>query len=129
MKLASQQQELDGPLIDYAKKGSRVELEGTEAVENHDAYKLKVTLKDGQVRHVWVDKKSYLDVKIDGTRRMDGKPRPISTYLRDFKSVNGLLIPHILETSVKGVPGSEKILVDKVAINAKVDGSRFAKPN
>jgi len=129
LKLASQQQDLDGPLIDYRQKDSRVELEGGEAVEGHDAYKLKVTLKDGTVRHVWIDKKTYLDLKIDGTRRVDGKPRPVSTYLRDYKSVNGLQIPHTLETSVEGIPGSEKILVDKVILNAKIDDSRFAKPN
>ncbi len=128
MKLASEQQELDGPLIDYARKGNRVELEGTEPVEGRDAYKIKVTLKDGQVRHVWLDKESYLDVKIDGSRTMDGKSRPVSTYLRDYKSVNGLMIPHVMETSVEGVAGSEKIVIDKVALNAPIAKTRFEKP-
>lgn len=128
LKLASEQQELDGPLIDYARKGNQVELEGTEPVEGRDAYKIKVTLKDGQVRHVWLDKDNYLDVKVDGTRRMDGKPRAVSTYLRDYKSVNGLMIPHVMETSVEGVSGSEKIVVEKVAINTPIDDARFGKP-
>jgi Outer membrane lipoprotein-sorting protein len=128
LREASEEQELDGPLIDYDRKGSRVELQGTEPVEGRDAYKLKVTLKNGQVRHVWVDKESYLDVKIDGTRRMDGKLRPTSTYLRDYKSVNGLMIPFVMETSVEGVSGSHKIVVEKVAVNNPIDETRFEKP-
>jgi len=128
LREASMQTELDGPLIDYAAKGSHVELEGTEPVEGRDAYRLKVTLDDGQVRHVWVDAKTWLDVKIDGSRRMDGKPRPVWTYLRDYRPVDGLMIPHVLETTVEGVKGSEKILVEKVAVNPPLADSRFARP-
>jgi hypothetical protein len=128
LSLAGEEQELDGPLLDYEKKGNRVELEGIEPVEGRDAYKLKLTLKNGQVRHVWVDKETSLDVKIDGTRRMDGKPRAMYTLLRDYKSVDGLMIPHTLETSVEGVKTTEKIIVDKVSINPKLDHSRFEKP-
>jgi len=85
--------DLDGPLVDYATKGNKVELEGVEKVENHDAYKLKLTMKGGQVQHIWVDAETFLDVKVEGTpRRMDGKMRPVSIYLRDYKDVNGLMI-------------------------------------
>jgi outer membrane lipoprotein-sorting protein len=129
MKIAAQQQDLDGFLIDYAAKGTKVELAGMEKVEGSDAYNLKLTLKDGQERHVWVDAKTFLDVKIDGApRRMNGKLRPVVTYLRDYKSVNGLMIPHVLETSVEGINGSEKIAIEKVAVNPKLDDSRFTKP-
>lgn len=129
MRAASAQQELDGLLIDYAAKGTKVELEGTESVEGHDAYKLKLTLEDGQVRHVWVDTQTFLEVKIDGNpRRLDGKDHPVETYLREYKSVDGLMIPHLIETSVEGVKGSQKITVERVALNPKLGDLRFAKP-
>ena len=129
MKQAAQQQDLDGFLIDYAAKGTKVESEGMEKVNRHDAYKLKLTLKDGQVRHVWVDAKTFLDVKIDGTRRMDGKPRPVATYFSDYKTVKGVKIPFTMETSVEGVRGSEKIAIAKVEINPKLTGTEFARPD
>ena len=128
-KYASQQQELDGFLIDYAAKGSKVESEGIEKVNGHDAYKLKLTLKDGDVRHVWVDAKSFLDAKIDGTRRMDGKPRPVATYFRDYKSVKGLEIPFTMETTVQGVKDSEMISIQQVELNPKLADAQFARPN
>lgn len=128
MRVASLETDLDGPLIDHAAKGSRVELVGTEKVEGRDAHKLKVTLKSGQVRHVWVDAETFLDVKIDGTRRMDGKPRTVWTTFRDYRPEGGILVPHVLETTADGVPASEKILVEHVTLNPPLAAARFAKP-
>jgi len=46
----------------------------------------------------------FLEVKVEGTpRRLDGKYHPVATYLRDYKSVNGLMVPFVLETAVEGV--------------------------
>ena len=129
MRAASAQQELDGALIDYAAKGTKVELEGMESVEGRNAYKLKLTLNDGQVRHVWVDGETFLEVKVDGNpRRLDGKYHAVQTYFRDYKPVDGLMIPHLIETSVEGVKGSQKITIERVALNPKLEDSRFTKP-
>ncbi len=127
LRIASQQSELDGPLIEASSAGTRVELEGTEQVDGRDAYKLKLTTgKD--VRRVWVDKETFLDVKVDGARRFDGKRRQVWTYLRDYKPVNGLMVPHSMETTIEGVPGSEKIVIDRVVVNPDLDDDRFKKP-
>ncbi len=119
---------IDGLLIDYATKGSRVELAGTEMVEGHAAYKLAVTLKDAQVRHVWVDGQSYLDVKMEGEpRKLDGRMHPVFVYQRDFKRDGAVLVPHTLETAVQGVPKTEKISIDTVTLNPSLDDARFTK--
>ncbi len=128
LRLASEQADLDGPLIDAASKGGRVELEGTEPVEGRDAYRLKVTSSAGKVRHVWVDTRTFLDVKVDGTRRMDGKLRTTWTLLRDYRTVAGVKVPFLLETTVEGVAGSEKIQVEHVTLNPQLDAARFARP-
>ena len=59
-KAANEWQELDGPLVDYAKKGTRVTVEGMESIEKHKTYKLKLTMKNGEARHVWIDASSFL---------------------------------------------------------------------
>jgi outer membrane lipoprotein-sorting protein len=126
---AAQEQELDGPLIDYRTKGTKVALEGTEAVEGHDAYKLKLTLKDGSVRRDWIDAKSFLEVKIEGEpRRLDGRLHGVEITYRDYRSVSGLMIPHVLETAVQGVKGTRKMTVETVEVNPKIDDSAFLKP-
>ena len=45
VKQAAAEPGIDGFLIDYAARGARVELAGTEKVEDRDTYKLKVTLR------------------------------------------------------------------------------------
>jgi outer membrane lipoprotein-sorting protein len=120
---------LDDPLMDYAAKGTRVALEGTDAVEGHDAYKLKLTLKSGEVQHVWVDAQSFLDVKVEGIpRRMDGRMHNVFVYQGDFRSLKGLMLPHLYVTAVDGYPGTHKMVVESVTVNPSLDDSRFAKP-
>lgn len=78
LEAAATQSDLDGALIDYAAKGTRVELDGVEKVEGRTAYKLKLTLKNNHVVHEWIDAQSFLDVKVEGVpRRLDGKPHPV----------------------------------------------------
>jgi len=85
--------DLEGPLVDYAAKGTQIALEGIEPVDGHNAYKLKLTLKNGNVQHIWIDAQSFLDVKVDGApRRMDGKMRSVWISQRDFRSVQGLMV-------------------------------------
>jgi outer membrane lipoprotein-sorting protein len=122
------QADLDGPLVDYAAKGTKIELEGVEKVGDSEAYKLNLTFKNGQTQHVWVDTKTFLDVKIEGMpRRLDGKYHPVATYLRDYKAVNGLMVPYLLETTVEGVSQVERIQIESVAVNPKLEDSLFAK--
>jgi hypothetical protein len=129
LKASATQQPLDGALIDYAAKGTKIEVEGIEPVEGQPAYKLKLTLNNGQVLHDWVDAKTFLEVRIEGTpRKLDGKYHPVFVYLRDYRPVNGLMIPHLLETAVEGVQRTEKIRVEKVEVNPQLEESRFARP-
>lgn len=128
MKAAAMQSDLDGPLIDYAAKGTKVELEGTDKVEGNDTYRLKLTFKNGQALHVWVDAKTFLETKIEGTpRRLDGKYHPVEVYYRDYRPTSGLMVPYLMETKVQGVKQTEKIEIEKVAVNPRVEDSRFAK--
>jgi hypothetical protein len=129
-KSEAEKGDMDGPLVDYVAKGTHVELEKVEAVEGHDAYRLKLTLKSGKVQHIWIDTQSFLDVKVDGIpRRMDGRMHNVWVYQRDFRSVQGLMMPFVLETAVDGYPGSHRMLIEKVAVNPKLDDARFTKPH
>jgi len=140
MKMASAQSDLDGPLVDYAAKGTKIDLDGIEKVGDRDSYKLKLTLKGGQETHVWVDAETFLETKIEGQpRRLDGTYHPVEVYYRDYRSVSGLRIPFVLETKVLPVAKTatgfkdppvpvEKLIIEKVTVNPKLDDSQFSKP-
>jgi hypothetical protein len=115
-------------------------VDGMEKVEDRDAYKLKLTLKNGEAIHVWVDAETFLEAKIEGQpRRLDGKDHPVEIYYSDYRPVSGLQIPFVLETRVLSVAKpslgfkdtqvpAEKIIIDKVAVNPQLDDSNFSKP-
>jgi hypothetical protein len=121
--------DMDGPLIDYQAKGIKIELEGVDQVEQHPAYKLKTTTRQGTVQHVWIDTQSFLDVKIEGIpRRLDNRTRTVWVYQRDFRAVNGLKVPFIYETVIEGGREPHRMLIDSVVVDGPLDDSRFAKP-
>jgi len=130
LKMAANAADLDGLLIDYAAKGTKIDVEGMEPVEGRQAYKLKVALKNNHVTNVWVDAQSFLEVKIEGApRRLDGRLHTAAVFLRDYRKVDGLQIPFLIETNVQGVQRTEKIQIEKVVVNPRLDDSRFAKPS
>lgn len=140
LKSTSGQSDLDGPLVDYAVKGSKVELVGTEPVEGRNTYKIKVTMKNGQTENVWIDAQTFLEAKIEGQpRRLDGTMHPVEVYYRDYRNVSGLQIPFTLETRVLPVAKTatgfrdtpvppEKMTFEKIVANPKLEASLFAKP-
>jgi outer membrane lipoprotein-sorting protein len=140
MKAAFMQADVDGPLVDYAAKGTVIALEGMEKVEDRDTYKVKLTMKSHEAIHVWIDAQTFLEAKIEGQpRRLDGADHPVEVYFRDYRLVNGLQIPFVLETRVLQVAKTslglkdppvppERVIIDKVVVNPKLDESRFAKP-
>jgi len=139
LEIASHGLELDGPLVDYAAKGSRINLDGTEKVEGRDTYKIKITEKTGHTFHVWIDAHTFLEVKIEGQpRRLDGTEHPVEVYYRDYRNVDGLQMPFEMETRVLPVVRNslglrdtpvppEKIIIDKVVVNPKIDENLFSK--
>jgi hypothetical protein len=138
-KVAATQADLDGPLVDYEAKGTKIELVGAETVENRNTYKIKLTTRDGNSIHVWIDAQTFLEAKIEGQpRRLDGTYHPVEVYYRDYRPVNGLQIPFVLETRVLPVGKTatglrdtpvppEKIVIDKVTVNPKLDAAEFSK--
>jgi hypothetical protein len=119
--------ELDGPLVDFAAKGTKVALVGTEPVEGHPAYKLKLTLRNGEQRNLWIDAGSFLELKADGEPRMlDGKLHKVASYYRDYKTEHGLVTPRVLETAVGGQRGHERLPIPEAAARRRHAESKEA---
>ena len=120
--------DIDGPLVDYKSKGNTVELVGKEKVEGTDAYKLKVTMKDGDVKNIYLDADSYLEIKEDGKRMVRGTEQETESSLSDYREVNGVMFAYAVESGVKGSPQKQKLTIDKVEVNVPVDSTMFKMP-
>lgn len=120
--------DFDGPLVNYKQKGNTVELVGKEPVEGTDAYKLKVTLKAGDVQYFFMDTDYFVPIKIEKTRMVRGAPRESETSIGDYKEVAGVYFPHSFESGAKGSASRAKVVYDKVEANVPLEDSRFQPP-
>ncbi len=117
------------PLIDHAGRNIHAELDGAEAIEGKPAYRLKLLRPDHSEQHVWVDAKSFLDVKSDDSlRRANGEMFKIATFYRDYRYFEGVNVPTTLEVVADGAEGSRKMVFRNIAINPPLDDALFARP-
>ena len=119
--------DFDEPLVNYREKGNKVELVGKDQIEGTDVYKLRVTLKSGDVRTYYMDTDYFVPIKMDETRTIRGTEQEIETTLGDYKEVAGWFMPFSIASGLKG-QDKGKINYDKIDANVVLDDSRFAKP-
>ena len=130
LKFARAGQGIDGPLIDSAAKGNLVTLEGLDEIEGHTAYRLEVRLFAGERDRLWIDAKSFLDIRCD--RVVDGPtglPRKVVSLLyRDYKTFKGLKMPSIIETSGDAHSPPDRMVIERVLLNQPLDSWAFVNP-
>ncbi len=122
------QRDIEGPLFNWREKGHVVELIGREMLPGGEAFKLKVTLEDGAVRYDFVDVTSHLIVRSDITRLVQGQPVVLENTFSDFREVDGLVFPFLVETQTKGRPQVLRITIEKIELNPDLDDARFQFP-
>lgn len=130
LRFAQDGQGIDGPLIDYQAKGIAVTLDGTDEVEGRKTYRLSVKLPSGAAHHVWVDAHTFLDVKYDRqSRSASGQSGTVSVFYRNYQTIEGLQIPLTIESGADLAKATDKMVIDKVALNSPLADQMFARPN
>lgn len=119
--------DIDGPLVDYKAKGHTVELVGREELETTPVYKLKVSLKDGDVKYIYLDAGNYLELKETEKRKEDGNVTDVDTLYSDYKYVAGVMIAHSWETRISGKL-EDQTTIEKIELNIPVDDAIFKMP-
>ena len=120
--------DIDGALVDYKQKGHKAELVGHDSVEGTDCYKVKLSLKNGDVRYYFLDSDSFLELKIENQSNIRGTVQYTETYFGDYEQVNGIYYPFAVETGDKGSDSRTKFTVDKVEQDIPLDDARFSMP-
>jgi hypothetical protein len=128
LKPMREEADFDGPLVDYKTKGNKVEYVGKEDVQGSPAYKLHVTTKQGSESNYYIDADTYLVIKTESKRKIQGQEVEGETVIGDYKEVGGMLFPHSMEMHAKGAPGGQSIIVEKYELNPKIDAAQFKMP-
>jgi outer membrane lipoprotein-sorting protein len=125
--MAKDQADFDGALVDWKAKGHTVELVGLEEVGGVKAQKIKVTKKNGQVQYFFLSPDTGLEIKTTTEVLQGGSTMTVETELSEYRSVDGIMLPHALKTSINGTP-TASIVVEKIELNAPLDESTFTLP-
>jgi len=120
--------DLEGPLVDYRQKGHKAELVGHDSVEGTDCYKIKLTLKDGDVRYYYLDADSFLEIKIETQMNVRGAVQYRDIMLGDYDPVDGVYFPFLIQTGEHGSEEWTLFIVDKIELNIPLEDSRFTMP-
>ena len=122
--------DFDGSTFDYKAKGNKVEYVGKVDTEGTPTYKLHVTTKEGKESNIYLDAESYLVIRTEATRNVQGQDLEMETSIGDYKTVDGLTMPYSMESHVKGkeAAGGQSITIEKIEIDPKVDAAMFKMP-
>lgn len=123
------QQKFESEFLDYKKKGHSVELEGTEAIEGHEAYKVKLTKQNGDIEYYFFNVENYVPVmQRQVVKYGPGKGQQTDTYIGDYRDVNGFLMPYYIDTRMNG-QSVMKMTVEEYILNEDIDRSLFKMPD
>ncbi|MDP4231369.1 MAG: hypothetical protein Q8916_13300, partial [Bacteroidota bacterium] len=120
VKEAQDQLDIQGELIDYKEKGHTVEYVGKEDIEGTECYKLKVTLKGGLVKTMFIDPSSYYKIREVQKHVANGKESEETVDYSNFQKLpEGIIVPMSIGA------GGGSVTVKKCEINPKIDDSVF----
>lgn len=128
LKQIQDQADFDGPLVDYAEKGHSIELLGKVDVEGTEAYKLKVTKKNGDVVTSYLDTENCLEFMQEARTTIQGNEIGFTTEIGDYKEVEGLILPHSMTQTFEGAPAGQTFTIESIVVNPEIEGSVFVMP-
>jgi outer membrane lipoprotein-sorting protein len=123
---------IEGPLVDYAKKGHQVRLVGKKEIEGTEVYELEITMKNGDVTRDYLDAESFLTIKQESKQKQGDQEMEITTSIGNYQQVDGLMLPFAINSTIKGAPagaGGQSITIEKYEFGGAIEDSRFAFPS
>lgn len=124
----AEQADIDGPLLDYRAKGMRLDLLGKTALGGSEAFKLRLTLRNGIVRFIFIDAKSGHIVRAEERRRMGEADVSFVNTFSDHRKVDGLVLPYRVESAPEGSSENQVLVFDTIEVNTPIEEARFAVP-
>ncbi len=128
MMEAMKEERFESDLIDYREKGNTVELVGTEMVNGEETFKIRLTKANKEEEYYFFDSNSFLPIM---ERRLikfgPMKGQDSETYLGDYRQVDELMMPHVIEVKANGQL-VQKLKIEEYIFNNEMDDALFKFP-
>jgi hypothetical protein len=124
--------DVEGPFLDYAAKGSRVELIGEARIANRPTHQVRLTMMDDYATDFFIDRRSFMVVASRHTAEVHAFGEAVSSETRfgDFRRVAGVLFP-FRSSEVEIATGREmnSMLWGRIDANVDIPAAWFSPPN
>jgi len=115
------------PLLDHVARGINLSLEGKENIGGSEAFKMKVTNKEGSDVTMYIDATKFYLVRLVQTADMMGQTVTNTVTYSDFrKTESGWVVPYVTDMDMGGMIQLKNKL-SKIEVNPSVDPSVFDK--
>jgi len=111
--------DLQGPLVNYKEKGSKVELAGKDSVDGSLANKIKLTTRDGLTTTYYIDAVTSKLLRTRMTVSANGQNVDVDRKFGDYRRVDGILFPFKFDTQYGDV------IIDKIEVNKPLEEKLF----
>jgi hypothetical protein len=118
--------DFDGPLIEPSRKGHRIELLGRERTDAGEAYGLRIELARGATETWYLDVESLLAVERVSSWWQYGREWELRTYFSDYRSVEGVVLPFLIESEFSSI--YRMLRIESVEVNPELAPAAFARP-
>lgn len=117
--------DIDGPFLDYDKKGTQIEIVDKELLGQSLVWKLKVTLKDGRAECYYIESTGYMVLLREDSPGKNDQQGGSRHFYRDFRRVENIPFPFtiLLQPGDSEVP--IRLAFDKIELNIPEDDSQF----
>lgn len=113
--------------LQYEKLGYKLELIATEAIDDKDAYKIKITNPLDEIYFTYFDVETGLKVMLKkSTETPQGSVDQVQKFA-NYKAVNGVLFPYTMTISNSAMPEPMKMEITSIETNTTIDNSVFVK--
>jgi hypothetical protein len=127
LKIGQMQFDISGPLLNYAAKGNKVSLIGTEGLGGSTVYKLKLITAGNMEITFFIDAGTFLLSKEIVNLSAGGNPFELVVVSSNYKKTPyGYTMPFTREVSYPGLTVTTE--VKKVEINNEIDPAIFEMP-
>jgi hypothetical protein len=118
----------DSPFLDYAAKGHQVAYLGLQVQDGRPVDALRLTLKSGEALTCYLDARTHLASRWVATTHPKDKDVQVTTTLGDYRMVQGVAYPFLIEIASGDGAWSMKLVAESVEPDAVIDEARFHRP-
>ncbi len=116
VKLAQNDLDQQGILVNYKEKGYAVELLDNEDVDGVDAIQLKISITPNKTLYYFIDPSNYYVIRIKTVSVSNGQQQRNTSDFYDFKkTADGFFFPHT----------QDNLTFDKIEVNVPLDDKLF----